>query len=818
MKSSWALLALLLASACATLPDGAPPVEALRISPGAVVLEPGGIHQLLVEGDAGGAPADLTDWARFETAPASVAACDAQGRLRALSPGEAVVTVMYGSLRGSVRVTVQPRPAGQPLSFLKDVLPVLNKAGCNAGACHAKAEGQNGFKLSIFTYDPQSDFREIVEDARGRRVFPALPEESLIVQKPTLAVPHEGGQRFEVGSGSHRTLVQWIREGMVYRRPDEPELERITVTPASRISRKGRTQRLRVEAHYSGGMTRDVTPLADFISQDVELATVDTAGRVRVGAATGEGVVVARFMGQMAAARFTVVAENPLPAERYAALPRSNFLDPLAIDEWRRLGIAPAGPCTDAEFLRRASLDVTGRLPTVAEARAFLDDADPQKRVRLVDRLLDEPAYADFWASKWADLLRPNPDRVGVKSVYVLDQWLREAFGRNLPMDQFARAILTAQGSTHRDGPTVVYRDRRSPAELTTMFSQLFMGVRLECARCHNHPNEKWTLGDFHGMAASFDGVQRKGDGISPPISGGTEFFFSGSRSAVTHPVTGATLAPKTPDGPAPVLAAGADARAAFTQWLLARDNPFFARAMVNRVWGELFGRGLVEPVDDFRTSNPPVHAPLLDALARHFADQGFDQKKLLRVILASRLYQLGSVPGVGGGPVAEGKWFARSLRRQLVAEVLLDAVGDLTGVPDDFAALPAGARAMETWSYKIDSDFLDAFGRPNSSSDPPCERNGRGTVVQSLHLMHADRLNARIGHERGRARQLAESNRPPVEVVEELYLAAYSRRPSTEELKAAEAHFAKHAARKREAVEDLVWALVNSAEFILNH
>ncbi len=817
MRIALALAVWLVAAGCVSLPEGAPRVSTLQVTPARATVEAGGVQRLLVEGrEAGGIDVDVTDWAGFESGNKAVVTVDAQGRVQAIAPGETRVTVKYNGHSEQVTITVRARPANQPLSFVKDVLPVLNKAGCNAGACHAKAEGQNGFKLSIFTYDPQSDYREIVEDARGRRVFPALPEESLLVQKPTLAVPHEGGRRIEPGSESHRILVQWIRDGMIYRREGEPELVKIAVTPAARISRKGQSQRLQVEAQYSDGQTRDVTALTDFITQDAEIASVDSTGRVTVGQASGEGVVVARFMGQMAAARFTVALERPVPAERYVGLPRNNFIDELAVAEWRRLGLLPSDGCSDAEFLRRASLDAIGRLPTVAESRAFLDDADPRKREKLIDRLLDDSAYADFWAAKWADLLRPNPDRVGVKSVFILDQWLREAFRRNLPMDRFASEIIAAQGSTHRDGPTVVYRDRRAPAELTTIFSQIFMGVRLECARCHNHPNEKWSLSDFYSMAAYFGGVQRKGDGISPPISGGTEFFFQGDKGTVTHPVTGAVLAPKPPDGPPASLAVRADPRAALTQWLVTPENPFFARAMVNRVWGELFGRGLVEPVDDFRTSNPPVHAPLLDALARHFAEQRFDQKKLLRTLMQSRLYQMSSIPNESN--TADGKWFSRSLRRPMVAEVLLDAVSDLTGVPEDFSATTPGARAVETWSYKIDSAFLDAFGRPNSSSDPPCERNGRGTIVQSLHLMHAERLNTKITHDRGRARLLAEGNRPVQEVAEEMYLAAFSRRPTAEERKSVEAFFAKYADRRREAVEDLMWALVNSAEFIFNH
>ena len=377
-------------------------------------------------------------------------------------------------------------------------------------------------------------------------------------------------------------------------------------------------------------------------------------------------------------------------------------------------------------------------------------------------------------------------------------------------------AMVAASGSTHRFGPTVVYRDKRTPPELAKIFSQIFLGTRLECARCHNHPNEKWTLTDFHAFSAFFGRIKRKGAGVSPPISGGTEWFFHGGSGNVTHPVTGKTLAPKPPDAPQPKLDAKDDPRDVLVDWMANPDNPFFARAMVNRVWGAFFGRGIVEPVDDMRTSNPPVNAALLDALAKHFADSKYDQKSLIRTIMKSRLYQLSSVPNDTNA--ADRRNFSRSYRRRLSAEVLLDAVSDVTGVPESFSATWPGARAMETWTYKIGSEFLDAFGRPNSSSDPPCERNAKGTIVQSLHMMHAEKLNSKIIHEKGLARQLADGKQTPAEIAQTIYLAALSRRPTEKENAVVASYFQKHKDNRRAAVEDFLWALINSAEFVLNH
>ncbi|MEQ1862120.1 MAG: DUF1553 domain-containing protein [Chthoniobacteraceae bacterium] len=717
-----------------------------------------------------------------------------------------------GKLTGNLALTDAPPKPGHP-SFLRDVLPVLSKAGCNAGACHAKPDGQNGFRLSVFSFDPQSDHREITQEARGRRVLPAAPEESLILLKATETIPHEGGERFAKNSEAYRTVESWIRGGMSYRAEGEPTLERLVVTPADQTYAKGAKQAMRVEAIYSDASRRDVTALASFESNDKEIARVTDAGAVTVGKLSGQAVIVARFMGLVVDSRINVPADRLLPAEKYAALPRRNFIDELAYAQFARLGFFPSEPCSDSEFLRRAPLDTIGALPTPEEARDFLANPD---RDRLIDRLLEHPFYADYWANKWADLLRPPPDRAGIKSVYVLDQWLRGSFRENKPYDRFVREIVTAEGNTHRFGPAVIYRDKRDPADITTLFSQLFLGVRLDCAKCHHHPNEKWGQDDFYQFAAFFGPLKQKGAGISAPISAGNEtFYFAGGKS-VKHPVTGELLDPKAPDGP--LMKTDDDPRRALADWMTDAKNPFFAQAAANRVWGAFFGRGIVEPVDDFRISNPPANPALLDALAQELVRQKFDLKELMRVILRSQLYQLSAVPNEFNA--ADTRNFSRSYRRRLPAEVLADAVADVTGVPNAYAGMPPGSRAMQAWSYKIASETMDAFGRPNPSSDTPCERDPRPSIVQALHLMNSRLLQEKLANKDAAARvqRLAASERTPEEIVTELYLTTYARKPTDDELKTATAAFTVEGADRRVATEDVLWALMNSAEFVFNH
>ena len=572
-------------------------------------------------------------------------------------------------------------------------------------------------------------------------------------------------------------------------------------------------------AHYPDGSVRDVTRLAGYESNDKELARAEEPGRMVIGKLTGQGVVVARYMGYVADSKILVPAENLLPAEGYAGLKTNNFIDGFAYAQFQRLGLMPSDSCTDLEFLRRAKLDTLGLLPTADDVRTFERDPAPDKRRRLIDRLLVDPAYADFWANKWADLLRPNPDRVGVKSVYLLDQWIRDRFRTNQHYDAFVREILLTEGSNQRVGPAVIYRDRREPAELTTMFSQLFLGTRLECAKCHHHPNEKWSQDDFYKLAAYFGPLKQKGAGLSPPISAGVETFYFAPGGSVKHPVSGAVMTPRPPDGPewnATPNAAAADPRGHLADWLTATNNPFFARAAVNRVWGAFFGRGLVHPVDDFRSSNPCVNPALLDALATDFAAHGYDLKHLIRTLLESRLYQLSSTPNASN--LTDTRNFSRAYRRRLPAEVMVDAVSDATGVAESFTAIPTGGRAVQAWSYKIQSHFMDAFGRPNSSSDCPCERDTQLSVAQSLHLMNSRPLQAKLSAADGRLHRLASGTQSADVLVDEIYLITVNRHPTDAELATAVSAFIGPDVTRQSACEDLFWALLNSPEFMLNH
>lgn len=705
-----------------------------------------------------------------------------------------------------------PVPQAAP-TFERDVEPILAAAGCNAGACHGKARGQNGFALSLLGFDAEFDFAAIALEGRGRRVFPAAPDRSLLLQKPAAEVPHGGGKRIERGSEEYATLRRWIELGMPRRKPNDPVLDHISVDPPDRVLTNHATLPLRVVAHFSDGSTRDVTRMSAYQTNEAAIASVDRAGVIATGAIPGEATVMARYLGQIATCNVAIPLTGTVPAEFYAALPRHNFIDDLVWQKLAKLGITPSQPASESTYLRRAYVDVIGRLPTPDETRAYLGDPSADRRTRLVQTLLQRPEYADYWANKWADLLRPNPYRVGIKAVRSLDGWLRESFRANRPYDRFVRDLITAKGSTWQNGATVLFRDRREPEELTTIVSQLFLGIRLECARCHHHPFEVWGQYDFFSFAAYFDRVGRKGTGLSPPISGGEEIVFTGKRRAVKHPISDSELTARPLFGTAPVISPDADPREALADWITADENAYFARVIVNRVWADLMGRGLVDPVDDLRATNPPTNAPLLDALAVEFRRQGYDFKKLIATILESHVYGLSSVPNDRN--LADTRNHSRAYRQRLRAEVLLDAICDITGVPDSFDAMPPGSRATELWTVRSQSLFLDSFGRPDPNQDPPCERTGDTTMVQALHLMNATQLHAKLTSDAGRVSELAASNRTPPEIVEELYLLTYSRVPTESERLVGVQWFAKKDTTRRQATEDLLWALLNTPEFV---
>ena len=705
-----------------------------------------------------------------------------------------------------------PAAGAAPVNFENDVLPVLTRAGCNAGACHGKARGQNGFQLSLLAFDPEFDYAALVKEARGRRVFPAAPEQSLLLRKATARMPHGGGKRLTPGDGMYEVLLEWVRQGVPRTTPNAPALRRVTVEPTEVLLAYHAEQPLKVTAHYSDGSTRDVTKLATYQSNESAYAAVDENGVIKAGPLPGEAAVMSRYMNHFAVTQVIIPFPGEVDPKVYQSWPRDHFIDRLVAQKWEQLRLTPSDVADDATFLRRAHLDAIGRLPTPEEARAFLADPDPDKRAKLIDRLLQRPEYADFWANKWADLLRPNPYRVGIKAVYNLDAWLRQAFRENMPYDRFVRELITARGSTFHNGATVLFRDRREPEEITTMVSQLFLGVRLDCAKCHHHPFEVYGQDDFYSFAAYFDRIGRKGTGLSPPISGGEEMIYLGPRRPVKHPITGEEMEPKPLFGEAPKLSDERDPRAALAEWVTSPQNPYFARVIVNRVWADLMGRGLVDPVDDLRATNPPTNGPLLDALAADFRNNGHDLKRLLRTIMTSRVYQLGSLPNDRNA--ADLRNYSRHYRQRLRAEVLLDAVSDVTGVPESFDAMPKGSRAVQLWTHRSDSLFLDAFGRPDPNQDPPCERTPETTVVQALHLMNAENLHRKVTSDSGRAAALAAGDKTPEEIAEELYLWAYSRYPSSEERAVCAKLFQKAGVTRRQATEDLMWALINTPEF----
>ncbi|HTI50262.1 MAG TPA: DUF1549 domain-containing protein, partial [Planctomycetaceae bacterium] len=622
------------------------------------------------------------------------------------------------------------------MTFENDIQPLLTRFGCNAGACHGKSRGQNGFALSLLGFDSDFDYASLVHEARGRRIFAAAPESSLLLRKATGAVPHSGGKRIEPGSPHFKLLEAWI-EGSAPRTPaDAPQLARVTVEPATRSLAPKESFPLRVTAEYSDGSRRDVTDGSAFQSNDSTIAAVSGEGLVQAGPVPGEAAIMVRYMNHIAVSAVTIPLPGSVPEDVYEKLPRYNDIDNLVWKKLKRLGMLPSPPASEATFHRRAYLRVIGRLPTPAETRRFLTDQGPDKRQRLVDELLERPEYADFWANKWADLLRPNPFRAGMKAVWNLDAWLRESFRNNKPYDQFVRELVTAQGSSWRHGAMVIFRDRPDAVEIASSVSQLFLGVRLECAKCHHHPFEVWSQDDFYGFASFFSRIGHKGEGLSPPISGGEEMIFTTNAGVLAHGRTGEPVLPKTLAGSALTIGPDEDPREVLAAWMTDPANPFFAKVMANRVWAEIMGQGIVDPVDDLRATNPASNEPLLDYLAADFRQQGFDIKKLIRRIVTSYVFSLSSTPAERN--VADVKNFSRYYRQRMRAEVLLDAVNDALDSEEEFAAMPPGARATQVWTYRASSFFLDTFGRPDPNQDPPCERTSDSTTPQALHLMNS--------------------------------------------------------------------------------
>lgn len=713
--------------------------------------------------------------------------------------------------------------SSRPLSFVNDIQPILTKAGCNAGACHAKAiTGQRGFRLSVLGFEPEEDYEAIVKQGKGRRVFPPAPEESLLITKGAATVPHTGGKKLEPGSEAYRTLVRWIAEGMPYTQPDEPKLAEIAVEPARMTMKVKTAQQLKVTARYSDGSSRDVTGLALFEANDTAMAAASESGLVRTFDIPGNVAVMVRFGGKVSVCSVSV----PLGAPVDSLPPVKNFIDQHVFANLKQIGIPPSSICDDSTFLRRVSLDIGGRLPTLAETQAFITSKAPDKRDRAIEALLNSPDYADYFANKWTALLKnQRAENADITANFAFHAWMRDNLLANTPYDQIVRQILASTGTIVSNPPVAWYKRVKEPTTQVEDVAQLFLGVRMQCAQCHHHPFERWTQAEYYHLAAFFSRIGRK----PTAIAGEDLIFHKRGIAQAEHRKTRVMLKPAGL-GEAPLdIAPDDDPRLSLADWMSRKTNPFFAKALVNRYWKHFFKRGLIEPEDDLRDTNPPTNPELLDALAKHFTERNYDLKSLVRVIAQSHAYQLSAVPNEHNA--VDRQAFSHFYPKRLTAEVLLDGIDFVAGAKSDFADLPPGTRAVSLPdnSYNRASPFLKVFGRPDNASVCECERGQSASLAQSLHLMNAADVKAKLTASGGRAEQLTKATMPEPKRIRELYLAAFSREPTADEVRTCEAHVARartdaqgrpldSQAAKRQGYEDLIWALLNTKEFLYNH
>lgn len=810
MTSRSCLLGVLIISGLSCHPVRADePVREVTADPAIVRLSgPGASYSLLVHGKtADGRLIDLTRAARFTTRQPKVVAVGANGVIRSVADGSAEVQVAVAGKTLTVTVTVEGSAQPRRFNFESDIVPLLSRFGCNASGCHGKADGQNGFKLSVFGFDPAADYDALTKEARGRRVFLASPENSLVLLKMSGGMAHGGGIRMPRGSAEYDTVRAWITAGTPFGSSADPKVVSLRVEPRERqLAMKGQ-QQLRAVAKYSDGRELDVTAHARFQSNNDGLAVVDANGLVTAGEAPGDVAVMASYMNQLDVFRALVPRSERI--DPYPVQAENNFIDPLVLRKLQKLNVLPSGPADDAEFLRRVYLDVIGTLPTPAEARRFLDDQRADRRARLVDELLARPEYADYWALKWSDLLRVDRQALGHKRAYGYYRWIRDSLAANKPLDRFAREVVLAEGPLAEVGPASFYKVTPKPGEAASTLAQVFLGVRIACAECHHHPFDRWSQADYFGMQAFFTPLALKNApaGELLVISGDPPTKDPRSGTAIFAHALGTPMPPANPSG---------DRRQALADWMTSADNPYFARNLANRVWAHFLGRGLVEPVDDVRATNPPTNPELLDALARHLIDNKYDAKALIRAITASRVYQLSSKPNATNERDEQN--YSRAPLKRIDAEVLLDLVCQTTGIREKFSGVPAGTRAIQLWDSRVSHYFLKLFGRPERVSACECERNTEPGVAQVLHVLNSPEIQAKLSHEGGTIARLVKQHAEDGPLVDELYLTFFSRRPTDKERNVGIEYLGKDKAKRRDAAEDLAWSMMNSLEFIFNH
>ena len=747
--------------------------------------------QLVVTGHyADGSTKDLTDRVEYRAADTQVA--EVVGSVvQPRGDGKTTVSAaLAGSqIAGEAVVEVEGQGDPQPVSFAFDMLPALSKQGCNAGACHGSPSGKGGFRLSLRAFDPKLDQETLIREEFGRRTNPLDPDASLLLRKPLMQTPHGGGRQMRKSDAPYEVMRDWIAEGCRLDPDDAARCVGLDVLPGEQrvLRHPAWRQQLTVLARFSDGAVRDVTPLSVFTSSDEQVASVSPGGVV-TGNQRGEAAIVVRYLEFIESKFLTFVRD--VDGFAWTDPPQSNYIDKHVHDKLRQLQYLPSPICEDEEFLRRVYLDVVGTLPSLEQTRAFLADPSAGKRSALIDELLERVEHAEFWALKWGDVLRLTSGQVGADGVHKYHRWIVQATRDNMPYDQFARELLTATGSTLANPPANFYRTAGDPFDCVETISQLFLGARLQCAKCHNHPFERWTQDNYYGMAAFFNRVQR-----TKSRRGDELFIWASDSGDVTQPRTGQKMAPWAPG--AEQLSDARDRRHAFVEWLTAADNPYFAKIEVNRIWSHLLGRGIVEPSDDFRDSNPPANAALLDALAADFVRHRYDRRHIIRTILNSNTYQASYKPL----PMNEGdtKYFSHFQPRMLSAEQLLDAICRVTGVPESFSGLPAGTRATQIPAPDlVKSEFLKAFGQPERQTACACERSSESNLGMAIQFFNGDLIHGKISSSAARFRQGETAGKDDAEIVEELYLAAVCRAPTSVELETA----AKHIVAKRGDLE----------------
>jgi hypothetical protein len=799
-----------------------PAISAIEVQPAKLVLHDArDARRVLVWGKTeSGGKIDLTADAKFECDSDAVA-IDGDHYISPKKKGTAEISV--GAAGKSTRLQVEVESAEElPVRFVRDVVPIMSKIGCNAGTCHGSAKGKNGFKLSLRGYDPQFDYQALITDVSGRRFNRVNVDESLMLLKPSAEVPHEGGMVLKPASREYKILRDWIAQGAKNEELAKSRANKLEVLPAEiNLDLPGITQEVIVLAHYPDGAVRDVTREAIISSSNDEIALVKKS-RV-TGVRRGEAAILIRYEGNYATQELRVMGDRS--GYQWAEVPEFNYLDKHVNAKLQKMKILPSELCTDAEFIRRVSLDLSGLPPKLERVRAFLEDSSPskEKRAKLVDELIGSDDYIEFWANKWADLLQLSSDNLGTKAVWQYRVWIRDAMAKNKPYDEFVRDILLADGSCYENPAANYLRVLREPGKIAEDVSQTFLGVRFNCNKCHDHPFERWTQNQYYEFAAYFGNVAFKPGPIGRNIvkydAGGTqhvyaeEVLYRNTSTEVEHPKTGKKVAPHVPFGKMPEMDSDEDRRLAFVNWMTSKDNPLFAKAMANRVWSYFFGLGIIQPVDDIRAGNPPSNPALLEALTSEFLASNFNVRELMRTICNSRTYQLSFVPN---------KWnsddqlnFSHSKPRRLSAEQLYDAVAFITGGNKQFAGMPKGMRAVQVADGKVPGDeFLTLFGRPKRQSACECERTSNLTLSHAMSLINGSTIGEAVSAPNNRIEKLVEREKDNGKVVEELYYLILSRPPNEAEVKLANL---EGAPSRLEGAQDLAWALLNSPAFLFN-